>query len=147
MLQHRERRYRNSNRGHAGACLVALHTSRHRVAQPSSWPSQSILRKVILSHKLPNAVSVTRDTVLLKGPQWLHTSDFSQELRLTTLHKTLNELWGYEVIDRTIDAFLYRWSPVHCRRLQYRWSTACAVYYCKLRVDSKYASFNPPAEY
>jgi hypothetical protein len=107
-------------------------------------------RDIVVSRNGPQElgpVETSKHTISSQTDSTRQSLSHRKELRLTTLPKSLNGLWGYEVIDRTIDAFLYRWSPVHFRRLQYRWSAACAVYYCKLRVDSKYACFNPPAKY
>jgi len=60
-----------------------------------------------------------------------------KELRLTAFPNSLDKLWFSEVVDRTIDAFLYRWNKEHHRWLQYRWDAACALYYCRLHIDGK----------
>ncbi|KAH7080227.1 hypothetical protein BKA63DRAFT_238563 [Paraphoma chrysanthemicola] len=67
------------------------------------------------------------------------------ELRLTSSSKSLERLWLSEVIDRTADAFLYRWNSEHQRWLQYRWDAACAIYYSRLHIDDqrwKYLDWN-----
>jgi hypothetical protein len=60
-----------------------------------------------------------------------------KELRLTAFPNSLERLWFFEVVNRTVDAFLYRWNTEHQRWLQYRWDAACAIYYCKLHIDGK----------
>ncbi|KAH7095663.1 hypothetical protein FB567DRAFT_35583 [Paraphoma chrysanthemicola] len=59
------------------------------------------------------------------------------ELRLTSFPKSLERLWLSEVVDRTVDAFLYRWNGEYQRWLQYRWDAACAIYYSRIHIDGK----------
>lgn len=75
-----------------------------------------------------SATSVQSDTLQMQSKE--------REFHLTAF-PYLEKLWLFEVVARTVDAFLYRWNTKHQRWLQYRWDAACAIYYCKLQDDGK----------
>jgi hypothetical protein len=66
-----------------------------------------------------------------------HMIPEEQNTMFTAFPNSLEKLWFFEVANRTVDAFLYRWNTEHGRWLQYRWNAACAIYYCKLHIDGK----------
>jgi hypothetical protein len=66
-----------------------------------------------------------------------HMIPEEQNTVFTAFPNSLKKLWFFEVANRTVDAFLYRWNMEHGRWLQYRWNAACAIYYCKLHIDGK----------
>jgi hypothetical protein len=66
-----------------------------------------------------------------------HMIPEEQNTVFTAFPNSLEKLWFFEVANRAVDAFLYRWNTEHGRWLQYRWNAACAIYYCKLHIDGK----------
>jgi hypothetical protein len=66
-----------------------------------------------------------------------HMIPKEQNTVFTAFPNSLEKLWFFEVANRAVDAFLYRWNTEHGRWLQYRWNAACAIYYCKLHIDGK----------
>jgi hypothetical protein len=60
-----------------------------------------------------------------------------KQIAFTAFPTSLEKLWFFEVANRTVDAFLYRWNTEHSRWVQYRWNAACAMYFCRLHIDGK----------